>query len=236
MEVSDLFASKQGEGPSAGADSVFLRMRRCNLACTWCDTRYTWDEEDPGYLDYAEQSPRGVAEEVSRLIAKMQATNLVITGGEPLLWRPDLMTVLDLMTEVPATVEIETNGTMMPLPVEYDRAYAIRYNVSPKLSHSKNGARITLREHVLEEMAQRSSIFKIVVEGSSYAGDREVNDLLNLLRRFGVDNDRLWLMPQAKNLEQLDVALPAAKDLAFRAGVRVTDRAHIRWYGDVRGT
>ena len=43
LKVSEIFASIQGEGPSAGAAAVFLRLAGCNLRCHWCDTKYTWD-------------------------------------------------------------------------------------------------------------------------------------------------------------------------------------------------
>ena len=39
----EIFASIQGEGASAGTPSVFARLSLCNLACSWCDTAYTWD-------------------------------------------------------------------------------------------------------------------------------------------------------------------------------------------------
>lgn len=38
----EIFASIQGEGASAGRACTFVRLSRCNLACEWCDTAYTW--------------------------------------------------------------------------------------------------------------------------------------------------------------------------------------------------
>jgi 7-carboxy-7-deazaguanine synthase len=41
--VSEIFHSLQGEGASLGRPCAFLRLGGCNLACSWCDTPYTWD-------------------------------------------------------------------------------------------------------------------------------------------------------------------------------------------------
>ena len=43
MQVNEIFKSIQGEGPNFGKPAIFLRTAQCNLKCTWCDTKYTWD-------------------------------------------------------------------------------------------------------------------------------------------------------------------------------------------------
>ena len=46
MQVNEIFKSIQGEGPNFGKPAIFLRTAQCNLKCTWCDTKYTWDWEN----------------------------------------------------------------------------------------------------------------------------------------------------------------------------------------------
>ena len=43
VRISELFHSIQGEGPSAGTPAHFLRLQGCDVGCTWCDSKYTWD-------------------------------------------------------------------------------------------------------------------------------------------------------------------------------------------------
>ena len=46
LVVAEVFGPTfQGEGPSTGQRAGFVRLGRCNLDCSWCDTPYTWDWE-----------------------------------------------------------------------------------------------------------------------------------------------------------------------------------------------
>ena len=49
MQVNEIFKSIQGEGPNFGKPAIFLRIAQCNLKCTWCDTKYTWDWKNYSY-------------------------------------------------------------------------------------------------------------------------------------------------------------------------------------------
>ena len=42
MRIIEVFHSVQGEGPSSGLRTSFIRTARCNLRCTWCDTPYSF--------------------------------------------------------------------------------------------------------------------------------------------------------------------------------------------------
>ena len=139
----EIFASVQGEGPSAGMPCTFLRLSRCNLACVWCDTAYTWhfagDERphrDGVEFDRTANQLTLGEEEVAARITALGQKRLVITGGEPLLQAPALARLLGHLPDV--TVEIETNGTTRApaaLDIRIDQ-----FNVSPKLAHSGNPA------------------------------------------------------------------------------------------------
>ena len=68
LVISEVFGPTwQGEGASLGRRAGFVRLGRCNLACTWCDTPYTWrwTDHDPA----TELATRPVAEVVGQLEA-----------------------------------------------------------------------------------------------------------------------------------------------------------------------
>ena len=98
----ELFASLQGEGPSAGKSCGFVRLSRCNLACVWCDTAYTWRFEGDNRPHRSGESFERTAnqvtlseEDTAARIAALGKPRLVVTGGEPLLQAPALARMRD---------------------------------------------------------------------------------------------------------------------------------------------
>src|SRR3954469_17397871 len=89
----EIFASVQGEGFSTGVPSVFVRLAECNLKCTWCDTKYTWDwEHHDRAREVIEMTPAEVIAKVTELAGE-RITNVIITGGEPLLHQADIIAI-----------------------------------------------------------------------------------------------------------------------------------------------
>jgi organic radical activating enzyme len=231
----EIFSSLQGEGPSTGMPVAFVRLSRCNLACTWCDTAYTWRFEGDNrphrdgvaFERKANQVTLSPAEAAER-IAALGQKRLVITGGEPLLQAGALTEMLAHLPDI--AVEIETNGTVAP-PVRLD-VRVDQYNVSPKLSHSGNPAELALIPERLDAWATEPRAFlKFVV-----ASPADVDEVLALNRRYRFRPERVFLMAEGTSTAALRARQAWLSDLCLEHGFRMSDRMHIHLYGDTRGT
>ncbi len=236
---AEIFASVQGEGPSAGVPCTFMRLSRCNLACVWCDTAYTWhfdgdDRPHRGGETFARipNQMRMEAAEVANLVASLGQQRLVITGGEPLLQAPALIRVLHLLrSRLPGLfVEVESNGTTRaPPPLD---AHIGQYNISPKLSHSGNPAELALiPERLRFYAADPRAWFKFVV-----ATPGDVAEAAALVRQHDIPPDRVFLMPEGTDSATLRQREEWLVPLCLQHGFRLSDRLHIHLFGDERGT
>lgn len=224
----EIFASLQGEGPSAGRPSVFVRLSRCNLACTWCDTAYTWRFAGPGAFERKANQVTLSEDDTAERIRALCQDRLVVTGGEPLLQAPALARLLTLLSGM--HVEIETNGTVAPPPTL--DALVDQYNVSPKLTHSGNAAALALVPARLAAFAaDPRAFFKFVV-----AAPADVAEVLALANAYAIPRERLFVMPEGTDGATLRTRARWLAPLALEHGLRFSDRLHIHLYGDTRGT
>ena len=72
MKVNEIFYSLAGEGIRTGQAAIFIRLARCNLKCSFCDTHYDIFTEM-------------TAEEIAAQVNKYPAEWVTLTGGEPTL-------------------------------------------------------------------------------------------------------------------------------------------------------
>lgn len=126
--VTSRFYTLQGEGPFRGFPAYFVRLAKCNLACSFCDTYFDsgeWqtygqiladaDKEIKAFYDKRDMEvPEWAKFETMPFGGPYQPTRkrrivLVITGGEPTL-QSNLTKFLELANEIFEWTQIESNG------------------------------------------------------------------------------------------------------------------------------
>lgn len=105
--VTEIFTSIQGEGPSVGYPAVFVRFSGCNLSCSFCDTEHE---------SFTEMSCEAI---VAAVKAESQKRGMeirgvqprcILTGGEPMLQVDFDLT--EALRKEGFSVCLETNGTI----------------------------------------------------------------------------------------------------------------------------
>jgi organic radical activating enzyme len=108
LPVMEAFYTIQGEGYHSGKAAYFIRLAGCNVGCSWCDVKESWDE----YLH-----PLRKITDITKEAASHPSTFVVITGGEPTMH--DLTRLVNELQKMDRIVAIETSGTY-PLHVTVD--------------------------------------------------------------------------------------------------------------------
>ncbi len=76
VPVMEHFYTLQGEGFHQGRAAYFIRLGGCDVGCTWCDVKESWD---------AGSHPMTSVESLVAIVKQTPAEIVVVTGGEPLL-------------------------------------------------------------------------------------------------------------------------------------------------------
>ena len=225
LVVSEVFGPTfQGEGPSVGRRAGFVRLGRCNLDCTFCDTAYTWDWEryDPAVELWHEAVAAVVAE-----LEAMAPELVVVTGGEPLLQQRSLVPLAEQCRAREWGVEVETNGTRIPEPRLVD--LVTQWNVSPKLANSGVALADRIRPEVLAAFqAMGRAVFKFVV-----ASEDDLDEVASVVE--GHSLAPVWVMPEGTDPATVLERSRRLADPVLRRGWNLTPRLHVLLWGDQRG-
>ena len=135
LRVNEVFYSIEGEGLRVGEPTTFVRLARCNLCCSFCDTEHE---------SHVETCIEGIRDEVRLHSAKW----VCLTGGEPLA--QNVAPFCRLLRADGYRVCIETNGSIDPPPELLDLIE--HWTVSPKVVHVAQGLiRIAELKYVVGE-------------------------------------------------------------------------------------
>lgn len=75
--IMEQFYSIQGEGHFAGTPAYFIRLAGCDVGCSWCDVKESWEVSESQYMDL---------ETISELVSRSKTKHIIITGGEPAMY------------------------------------------------------------------------------------------------------------------------------------------------------
>lgn len=240
--VSEIFGPTiQGEGRHTGQNAIFLRLGGCNLSCSWCDTPYTWafgeiaqsHRDKRAYSREAELTAMTVDEvldDLDRRILPLSGPLLVLTGGEPMLQKTKLETMMEsLSARFRRGIDVETAGTIAPFAYSH-----IYYTVSPKLKSSGNQQSKRRKLDVLSQYAelaeQGRADFKFVI-----VSDEDLEEVLELQESVCIPRGNIWLMPEGISAEVISAGLQKIAPIALEYGFNISTRLQIDIWGNKRG-
>ena len=201
LPVVEMFTSIQGEGKYTGQPSHFVRVSGCNLRCVFKDSVC-----DTPYSSFCPE--KSIADTMDNLINQFNELHLkspwvrhvVITGGEPLMYKKDLEEFLSAIYMDDMVITIETNGTMPILNPTNPKFRVDLYSVSPKLITSvasKPG--IYGGQNVSQEMIDRHNKSRINIDNLVnivqyandyqfkfvYSGHESLEEIMNIYTLMG---------------------------------------------------
>jgi len=139
LSLMEHFYTLQGEGRYSGQASYFIRLGGCDVGCTWCDVKESWD---------VTKHPQVTLEDIVNVVRASGSPIAVITGGEPLMH--NLSGLTEQLKSIGVRTHIETSGAH-PLSGSWDWIC-----LSPKKFKAP-----------LEEVIKRANELKVVVYNKS---------------------------------------------------------------------
>lgn len=225
--VSEIFQSIQGEGNFAGVNSLFIRFQFCNLTCSWCDTKYSWNENSGKYSIYS-------TDDLKKIIAEAPSHHIILTGGEPLLQKLDNLVVSG------KKFHVETNGAVIPTEainvqvgsktlqrqaMEQLAIENFNFVVSPKLSNSRQNINAQAIHYWAK---QNNCIFKFIVQTKD-----DIEEVSKFITTFNINKLKVYLGLEGYNLQSQ--LRPELVDEIVQKGFNFSPRLHILLWGIQRG-
>ncbi len=128
LPLMEDFYTIQGEGYHTGKPAYFARIGGCDVGCSWCDVKESWN---------AGLWPLTPTDEIVGRIAGCVCKSVVITGGEPLMYNMDYLCAS--LKKQGFMIFLETSGSH-PLSGTWDWICLSPKKFSPPLGEIYNKA------------------------------------------------------------------------------------------------
>ena len=204
-QISEIFASIQGEGYHVGTMQLFIRMGGCNLRCKYCDVRELLDPEPsftirpwPGQRLIRLSNPIDAQKLFRKIDSNFPLKDFFavsLTGGEPLAQFDFLKKFLPLLKKERIPVFIETNGT---LHKEFEALSSLNlvdlWSIDIKASKNWgfNGKLQNKHKKFIEKANPENSYIRVALDSND---DPEI--IISKIREFDLSKFSVVLQPFA---------------------------------------
>ena len=251
INIMEYFYSIQGEGSRVGHPSVFIRLSGCNFKCVGFGVKYKTPTGEEKYgcdsyyaVDTAFKNTWNkytwdtLVTNIANIIPftnKENKVDIVITGGEPLIWwdNNNFQSLLSYYITRGHKVTIETNSS---ININFTKDYQkdILFSMSTKLSNSgeKKQKRINIENitNIIENT--KDSYLKFVIDKETSPHTIvEINDILEKIRCYVP----IYLMPKGDTVETLTKNAKHVIELCIKNNFLYSDRIHIRIWDNTIG-
>ena len=244
------FYSIQGEGRYTGTPSLFFRFGGCNMRCEGfacsetatdgvtvlgCDTVYAVNKE---HFSHNWVAINAVQELLSVLeqYELPNAVDIVLTGGEPLIYADDEIFVefLQELTKRGHTITFETNGS---LAIDFEKYPVYKqcvFALSVKLSNSGESERKRINGNVINSIATNAAeaFFKFSIDADSITLglEEEIREILS-----HSPNTKVYCMPVGGDKQEVEKNTEPLIEFCKAKGYNFSDRLHIRIWDQNKG-
>jgi len=217
----------QGEGVHAGQRVGFVRLADCNLACSWCDTPYSWDWER---FDKTVERRDVSVQELTTIIRSWKVNRVIVTGGEPLMQQPALIDLFRANADI--CFDIETNGTIAPK--DELAAWTDMFCVSPKLAHSGDIEKKRIKQASLEAFSNLAyegiAFFKFVIQTLE-----DLDQVDAVCSQYAIEKKNVWIMFEGITAEAQLERMRTLSEGVIARGYNISPRLHVLTWDTTRG-
>ena len=248
--LTEQFFSIQGEGKYAGVPSYFLRTGGCNLSCSGfgaeyevegevrlgCDTYFAVDGHFSSSWEKVTSSDDLTAYLKNEFENIGYVPDMVITGGEPLMYAKDevFYAVVKCMVEHGVQITFETNGT---IEIDFEKYPAYKscvFALSLKLSNSGESAQKRIIPQALKNIQKytKEAFFKFTIDKTlvETTALEEINTIREILPELDV-----YCMPVGESRDSIWKNDKAVFEFCMENNFRYSDRLHIRVFDTTQG-
>ena len=210
--ICEIFPTIQCEGINQGIPSIIIRLYGCNLNCKRCDS----------IMDSYSLMNK---EEVLTVVRKFNCKHIIITGGEPTIYK-NINLLVVLFKNNGYYVTVETNATIKR------KLNCDLVSLSPKISSVMKTDYNSINIDVINYYLQNNNY---QIKFVSRNKESDFKRIINIISNFSLYNpDRIMVMALSNSKNELDKIQKDIISLCIKYNLRYANRLQLQVWNNER--